>query len=96
VAYYFIIVNLKPDFMSQDRMENQNENRGSGPLPEEAFNKGDGTHDESKAHDKDFLKEALKGNLETANKDDTSKSSSERIEELQKKSDEEENLNSQD
>lgn len=94
MAYYLLQL-TKIYFMLQDRTEDQNENRGSGPLPEEAFNKGDGTHDESKAHDKDFLKESLKGNLETAKKDDTSKSSSERIEELQKKSDDE-NQDSQD
>ncbi|MGN6567669.1 MAG: hypothetical protein ACTHJ0_06940 [Flavipsychrobacter sp.] len=78
--------------MQQDKMEDQNENRGSGPLPEEAINKGDGTHDESKAQDKEFLKESMKGNLETAKKDNTSGSATERIDELQKQADEEKGI----
>ena len=74
--------------MEQDKKnKDENANRGSGPLPEEAFNKGDGKHDEEKAHDKEFLKEAMINNLETAHKDNTSGSATERIDEQQKQAD---------
>lgn len=71
--------------MEQDKQnKDENANRGSAPLPEEAFNKGDGKHDGKKAHDKEFLKDTMKGNLETAHKDNTAGSATERIDEQQK------------
>lgn len=89
MAYYLSF--FRKVFMEQDKMnKDENANRGSGPLPEEAFNKGDGKHDEEKAHDKEFLKDTMKGNLETAGKDNTSGSATEHIDEQQKKANENE------
>lgn len=38
-------------------------NRGSAPLPEDAFNRGDGAYNKQKASDKGFLLDKIDGNM---------------------------------
>jgi hypothetical protein len=58
--------------MEQDRknIPDSNENRGSAPFPEEAFNKGDGSYDERVAADKDFLRSKVNSNMPLPQKQD--------------------------
>jgi hypothetical protein len=75
--------------MNEETNLESDQNQGSAPLPPEAFNRGDGTYDEEKANDKDFLRTKMDENMATGDNPDAP---AEDIDEIQKKADKDQHI----